>query len=329
MIISLRDRILLLKSTDVYFKQIKRKRMQYKDIEIFLELVNSRNITKASEHLFVSQSVISTRLKKLEEELGYELFLRAKGMREIELTRQGREFVNVAMRWKNLYEEAELIREESGYTLRIASPESVYFDFLEPLLFRILRRHPEIRVSASIGDSAGIYDMMVSGVIDFGFASYESTHYDIYRQQIYRQSFCLAINDPELGKNGPVSPRELEPEKEVRLTGGNFSNISLWREKWFAGKNRSRIEVNSPHMIANCLKEFGTWALLPSATAGMLVHLYGVRTCELTDAPDSRKIYLLRHTGGSRGSADAERIFGEELRIYLSEREAASEGKYI
>ena len=80
--------------------------MQNKDIEIFLEIVQSRNITKAAEHLFLSQSVISTRLKKLEEELGYELFTRSKGVREMELTRQGREFVSIAVRWKNLFEEA-------------------------------------------------------------------------------------------------------------------------------------------------------------------------------------------------------------------------------
>ena len=301
--------------------------MQYKDIEIFLELVNSRNITKASEHLFISQSVISTRLKKLEEELGYELFLRAKGMREIELTRQGRGFVNIAQRWKNLYEEAELIREEAGSTLRIASPESVYFDFLEPLLVRILRRHQDIRVSSSIGDSAGIYEMMESGVIDYGFASYESTHYDIARQHIYDQKFCLVFDDADYGSRGPVSPLELELEKEVRLTGGNFSNIAVWRDKWFGGKNKSRIEVNSPHMIAKWLKEFGSWALLPAATAEMLVNLYGVRTCELSDAPDSRKIYLLRHTGTPQGSEAAERIFESELKIYLSEREFRMESK--
>lgn len=295
--------------------------MQFKDIEIFLELVNSRNITKASELLYISQSVISTRLKKLEEELGYSLFLRAKGMREIELTRQGREFVSVALRWKNLYEEAELIREKSGFTLRIASPESVYFDFLEPLLVRIIRRHPEIRVSSSIGDSAEIYGMMESGVIDYGFASYESTHSDISRQHIYDQGFSLVFDDADYGKDGPVSPLELDLEKEVRLTGGNFSNIARWNDKWFGGKNKSRIEVNSPHMIAKCLREFGAWALLPSATAEMLVTLYGVKTCSLTDAPDSRKIYLLRHTGDPGGSAEAGRVFEEELRIYLSERE--------
>lgn len=295
--------------------------MQNKDIEIFLELVNSRNITKASEHLFVSQSVISTRLKRLEEELGYDLFVRAKGMREIELTRQGREFISVAMRWRNLYEEAELIREDTRYVLRIASPESVYFDFLEPLLVQILRNNPQIRISSSISDSSGIYDMMESSIIDYGFASYASSHYDIVHQHIFNQDFCLVYDAADYGENGPVSPSELDLEKEIRLTGGNFSNISIWRDKWFNGKDKSRIEVNSPHMIAKCLKEFGSWALLPKATGGMLSKLYGVQTAELTDAPDSRKIFLLRHTGSPQGSSDAVRIFESELKLYLAGRE--------
>ena len=294
--------------------------MQNKDIEIFLELVNSRNITKASEHLFISQSVISTRLKKLEEELGYELFTRSKGMREIEPTRQGREFIGVAMRWRNLYQEAEQIRENTRHVLRIASPESVYFDFLEPLLMGILRKYPEIKVSSSISDSAGVYEMMENSIIDYGFASYGSSHDGILHQQIFDQGFCLVCDGDEYGSKGPVSPRELKAENEVRLTGGNFSNITLWRDKWFRGRDRSRIEVNSPHMIAKCLREFGAWALLPSGTAAMLSKLYGVKTLELTDAPDPRKIFLLRHTGSPQGSTDAIRIFEDELRIYLAGR---------
>ena len=76
--------------------------MQNKDIELFLELVKTRNISKAAENMFISQSVISTRLKSLEDELGYALFHRARGIREIELTRPGREFVSVATRMHNL-----------------------------------------------------------------------------------------------------------------------------------------------------------------------------------------------------------------------------------
>lgn len=295
--------------------------MQYKDIEIFLDIVNYRNITKVSEHLFVSQSVISTRLKKLEEELGYELFTRGKGQREIGLTRQGREFVSVALRWKNLYEEAELIRDETQYVLRIASPESVYFDFLEPLIVQILRSNQEIKISSLISDSSGVYDMMESGVIDYGFASYESSHGDILHQHIYSQSFCLVCYGDSYSGLPAVSPAELDLEKEIRLTGGNFSNISLWRDKWFGGKDKSRIEVNSPHMIVKGLKEFGSWALLPEATGKMLSKLYGVRTVPLEDAPDSRKIYLLRHTGSQGSSTEAVKIFENELAVYLASGE--------
>ena len=43
--------------------------MNYKDIEVFLELVRCRNITKAAENLYLSQSAVSNRLKSLEDEL--------------------------------------------------------------------------------------------------------------------------------------------------------------------------------------------------------------------------------------------------------------------
>ena len=98
--------------------------MQIRDIEIFLETASSRNITKASEQLSMSQSVVSTKIKKLEQELGYPLFVRNRGGREIELTRQGQEFISVAKRWLNLFEEAELIRENAQMVLRIAAPRA-------------------------------------------------------------------------------------------------------------------------------------------------------------------------------------------------------------
>ena len=87
--------------------------MQIKDIELFLETASSRNITKASEQLSMSQSVVSTKIKKLEQELGYPLFVRNRGGREIELTREGQEFTSVARRWLDLFEEAELIGENA------------------------------------------------------------------------------------------------------------------------------------------------------------------------------------------------------------------------
>ena len=287
--------------------------MQNKDIEIFLELVQSRNITKAAEHLFLSQSVISTRLKKLEEELGYELFTRSKGMREMELTRQGREFVSIAVRWRNLFEEADLLRERSQYLLRLAAPESVYYDFLEPIIVTMMQQVPALKLSLQINDSSGIYDMMQNNLIDFGFASYESSLPNIIHRHIYDQSFCV-VSYTDLSDHGStISPRILDPGKEVQLSGGNFSSLTLWREKWFPGHSSCRIEINSPHMMANLLKEDGAWALLSSVSAERMAELYGIRIYSLSDPPEKRKIYLLRHEGLAAMQTEAASLFSNML----------------
>lgn len=287
--------------------------LQNKDIEIFLELIQSRNITKAAEHLFLSQSVISTRLKKLEEELGYELFTRSKGMREMELTRQGHEFVSIAVRWKNLFEEADLLRERSQYLLRLAAPESVYYDFLEPIIVAMIQQVPSLKLSLQINDSSGIYDLMESNMIDFGFASYESSLPNIIHRHIYDQAFCVVsyTDFAELGST--ISPLILDPSKEVQLSGGNFSSLTLWREKWFPNHSSCRIEINSPHMMANLLKEEGSWALLSSVSAERMAELYGIRIYLLSDPPEKRKIYLLRHEGIAAMQTEAASLFSKML----------------
>ena len=286
--------------------------MQNKDIEIFLDLVQARNITKTAEHLFLAQSVVSTRLKRLEEELGYELFTRSKGVREMELTRQGREFVGIATRWKNLFEEADLLRERAQVLLRIAAPESVYYDFLEPIVVSTIHRNQALKLSVQISDSSGIYDMMENNSIDFGFASYESSRANIIHQHVYDQTFCV-VSYTKLAEGENLSPLVLDPGKEVQLSGGNFSSLTLWREKWFSEHNNCRVEVNSPHMMVSLLKEEGTWALLPYISAGHIASLYGMRIYELTDAPEKRKIYLLRHEGAAFMQTEAAAIFSEML----------------
>ena len=287
--------------------------MQYKDIEIFLELVSSRNITKASEHLFLAQSVISTRLKRLEEELGYSLFIRSKGMREIELTSQGREFITLAMRLQTLYEEAAELRDSSRQTLRIAAPESMYFGTLEPVLVSIMKKHPEIRISSQMADTSVVYELMESNMIDFGFASYESSHRNIIHRHAYDQHFSLVRAGD---KKDIISPSELDPEKEIRLTGGNFSPVELWRDTFFPGHDSCRIEVSSPHMIVKFIKEFNGWALLPTEVAELMAKLYGVEISRLTDAPEPRKIYLLMHGGAAEKEGSAAKIFLEELNAH-------------
>ena len=67
--------------------------MNLAEIETFLMIVKTKNITKTAENLFLSQPTVSHRLKLLEEELDVRLISRKKGYKQIELTTQDRKSV--------------------------------------------------------------------------------------------------------------------------------------------------------------------------------------------------------------------------------------------
>ena len=67
--------------------------MNLSEIETFLMIVKTKNITKTAENLFLSQPTVSHRLKSLENELQVNLITRKKGYKQIELTTQGEEFI--------------------------------------------------------------------------------------------------------------------------------------------------------------------------------------------------------------------------------------------
>ena len=73
--------------------------MTLAEVETFLSIVATRSITRTAELLFLSQPTISHRLSSLEDELGFELIVRRKGHKTVELTPKGEEFIPVAERW--------------------------------------------------------------------------------------------------------------------------------------------------------------------------------------------------------------------------------------
>ena len=56
--------------------------MTHVELDAFLAVCRHKNITKAAQELFITQSALSTRLKQLEEEIGCNLLIRQKGKRE-------------------------------------------------------------------------------------------------------------------------------------------------------------------------------------------------------------------------------------------------------
>ena len=84
--------------------------MNIAEIETFLMIVKTKNISKTAENLFLSQPTVSHRLKSLEEELEVNLITRKKGYKQIELTARGEEFIPIAERWVSIWREMQLLK---------------------------------------------------------------------------------------------------------------------------------------------------------------------------------------------------------------------------
>lgn len=80
--------------------------MNTKHLLYFLEIVRQRNMNKAAESLFVSQSSLSQYLSRLEQEMGSQLFYRQKG--NLTLTPAGEIYRDYAQRILKLEEEMTL-----------------------------------------------------------------------------------------------------------------------------------------------------------------------------------------------------------------------------
>lgn len=76
-------------------------------IDAFLAVVQFGSFTKAAESLFISEPALSRSILLLEKELGCTLIERKRGGRLQALTPAGKQFVQIADRWKILVTESK------------------------------------------------------------------------------------------------------------------------------------------------------------------------------------------------------------------------------
>ena len=293
--------------------------MQYKEVETFLELVRTRNITRTAELLYVSQSTVSNRLKSLEDELACQLIVRTRGHRAVQLTRQGEEFVQIASRWKELFDETERLKSSSLSVLRIASGESSYYSWIAPFLRGFYVSRGDAKVTVRICDSDAVYRLVERNQIDFGFASYDSYREGVEIRCIDTQPLVVMryCEHPEPGR--VIHPRELDPSREIRFTGGFFAGMNAWHERWFGLDRSCPLEVNTSRGVAPLMEGTDYWAVSPIRMARELARTMSLQIYRLDEAPGEWKVFMLRRRDSQRGNPELCRAFESGLMDFIKQ----------
>ncbi|MCU1719582.1 LysR family transcriptional regulator [Pseudomonas sp. 5P_3.1_Bac2] len=137
---------------------------------LLVAIADSASITRAAEHMGITQSGASQALSQLESHLGLPLFARAR--QQLSLTAFGEEVLAHARR---MLQELDAIRALAANNLglgsgriRLGSFPSVIAHVLPDLLHSFAQRYPGIEVVAVEGTDEEVLDWLAQGTVDLG-----------------------------------------------------------------------------------------------------------------------------------------------------------------
>ena len=293
--------------------------MTLAEVETFLSIVSTKSITRTAALLFLSQPTVSHRLSSLEEELGFQLVVRRKGHKMIELTPKGEAFIPIAERWSSLWKETMALgSNEDRCLLTVGCTDSLSLSVMAPLYERFLKSDSRVDLSIQTHHSSELYTMLNNHDIDLGFV-YHQLHYSgIITERLFEEKLFLVQTDtPSVPKN-PVHTDEMDSFRELFLSWDD--KYQLWHDRWMAGSPRAHIQADAIGILELLWNRPDNWIIAPESVVAMLARRRPVYVSEIVNQPPNRVCYRIRHRFPKLTSQKAVEVFEEALGRYLESR---------
>jgi DNA-binding transcriptional LysR family regulator len=195
-------------------------RIDFLGLQAFLSVAERGSFRKAAAHLNLSQTAISHRMRKFEEEVGIKLIART--TREVTLTRGGIEFLPKAKKaiaeLEQSFDELKQQGAKRRDRLDIACLPAFAVHFLPPILSRFRKTHPNVEVRIFETPSAAIAELVGSGEVEFGLSVIAATRWDLDIETISEAQLVLACpHDHAFANKRSVSWKELLNTPLIRV----------------------------------------------------------------------------------------------------------------
>lgn len=269
--------------------------MTSKEIEAFLAIVIHKNQSKAAKSLFIEQSSLSRRLKALEDELGYKLFVRNKGRNQkIGLTTEGEKFIPLALQWRNLWEETEALNQNQNHKnkkLRIISSDGPNIYVLAGAYIDFYKKYPEINLEITTRKSRDAYMDLENDKADIAFVVIPNYSLQLETIPFYKERMLFVCSKtapyPEI-----ISTSALDPKKYVYCI--RPLEFRLWFENWFGTSQQPSVKCDLIPIIENFIAGTENWTIIP---ATIFENMKSERLCSkpMTNPPPDRTIYCVTH----------------------------------
>lgn len=166
-------------------------------LKTFIEVVATGSFASAAERLFVTQSAVSLRIQRLEDELGRPLFKRSKA--GAELTPAGAEFERFALGHMKLWEEAKqqiAIPEGFQKSLVIGAEYSLWPRLGFRWLDIIRAEMPELSIRTELGMPDRLTRFLIEGVVQSALLYTPQLRPGIQVEKVMDDELVMVSSDP-------------------------------------------------------------------------------------------------------------------------------------
>lgn len=180
-------------------------------VRYFQAVVRCKSFTEAAEECHISQSAISQQIKALEQELGFELLVRAN--RKFTLTPAGEYFYKkslvVVADYDRLVQDAVRISKNDNKELRIGYLKSYAGHAIQTAVAQFSEKYPDVSVHITSGSHEDLYRAMQAGEVDIVMNDQRRAFSDEYVNCSLAYVNCCV----EIAARNPISAlTAVEPE---------------------------------------------------------------------------------------------------------------------
>ena len=238
-------------------------------LKTFITVTKLRNISKASEEVYLTQPAVSKQIKSLEQHYGVKLFERIN--KKLLLTEEGKHLLDYAYRIVNLYNESiESVNKEERQIkgiLKILSNQTLGVYILPRLIKPFCNIYPDLKIEMFLEHTEHIINAVKHGNANFGFIGRDPKDPSIVLHPFYRDELKVVVG-PGLGINKRVlSLRKLESLPFLQRERG--SDIRHTHEQWLKERGitlKPRMELNNTEAVKVFVQYGMGFAILPWCT---------------------------------------------------------------
>jgi DNA-binding transcriptional LysR family regulator len=266
--------------------------MLFGQVQAFLEVARTGNVSRAAEMLYVTQPALTARIQALEKELGETLFVRTG--RGVRLTDAGRAFRPCAERAAQAIADGRQaladLRSASAGRLALGAAPAVSTYVLPPVLKRFAALHPRVDVAVRTGHSEQILAMVLEDEVQVGLVR-TLRHPDIEATPLYDDELVLVCYPQHrFARRGAVEMAELGQERLVMFdrTSSYFElTQSLFLRAGVVA--RTVMELDNIEAAKKMVEEGLGIALLPRVSVAREIATGVLGEIALVDAPPVRR----------------------------------------